>query len=325
GGPDEPGEGPGNYVTLVTSGDDGKTWSAPTLVIDPPGQVRAYDPCLWTDPDGRLWLFWAQSFGWWDGRSGVWAITTDDPGSEKPKWSAPRRLMDGIMMNKPTVRKDGAWLFPVAIWERKADARTPVEQQHDPGAASGANVWLTTDKGKTFECIGQVRVPKRVFDEHMLVERKDGELWMLVRAAYGIGTSTSTDGGKTWAAGKETAIPHVNSRFFVRRLSSGKLLLVTHEPPDKKSRSHLTARLSDDDGKTWKGGLVIDERVGVSYPDGVQAADGTVSLIYDFERTKAKQILMATFTEADVIAGKVSDKARLRVVVNQATGERKGK
>ena len=46
GGPDEPGEGPGNYVVLVTSGDDGKTWSGPKLVIDPPGPVRAYDPCL---------------------------------------------------------------------------------------------------------------------------------------------------------------------------------------------------------------------------------------------------------------------------------------
>ena len=52
GGPDEPGEGPGNYVVLVTSGDDGKTWSGPRLVIDPPGPVRAYDPCLWHSPDG---------------------------------------------------------------------------------------------------------------------------------------------------------------------------------------------------------------------------------------------------------------------------------
>ena len=111
---------------------------------------------------------------------------------------------------------------------------------------------------------------------------------------------------------------------LVRRLASGKLLLVTHEPPDKKSRSHLTARLSADDGKTWSGGLVIDERVGVSYPDGVEA-DGTIYLIYDFERTKSKQILMATFAEADVAAGKASDRTRLRVVVNRATGERKGK
>ena len=32
--------------TAITWADDGQTWSAPRLVIDPPGLVRAYDPCL---------------------------------------------------------------------------------------------------------------------------------------------------------------------------------------------------------------------------------------------------------------------------------------
>lgn len=318
-----PGEGPENYVTAVTSGDDGKTWSAPKLVIDPPGDVRAYDPTLWIDPAGKLWLFWAQSYGWWDGRSGVWAITTDNPGDESPKWSEPRRLMNGIMMNKPTVRANGDWLFPVSIWERPADKRTPAARQHTLPAENAANVYVSRDSGQSFERLGGARVPKRVFDEHMTVERNDGSLWMLVRAGYGIGESTSND-GKTWSDGKESGIPHVNSRFFIRRLASGKLLLVTHEPPDRKTRSHLTAKLSSDDGKTWTGGLMIDDRPGVSYPDGVQADDGTIRIIYDFERTKSKQILMATFTEADVAAGKwQSPAARQRVVVNQATGERK--
>ena len=31
------GEGGANYVLLVGSGDDGRTWSGPRLVIDPPG------------------------------------------------------------------------------------------------------------------------------------------------------------------------------------------------------------------------------------------------------------------------------------------------
>ncbi|MGH9647260.1 MAG: sialidase family protein, partial [Bryobacteraceae bacterium] len=40
-------EGPQNYVLLVTSGDDGKTWTDARLVIDPPGFVRAFDACIW--------------------------------------------------------------------------------------------------------------------------------------------------------------------------------------------------------------------------------------------------------------------------------------
>src|SRR4029079_17639085 len=57
------GEGPLNYVVLVTSGDDGKSWSEPKLVIDPPGNVLAWCPALWRDPQGRLWLFWSQGYG----------------------------------------------------------------------------------------------------------------------------------------------------------------------------------------------------------------------------------------------------------------------
>jgi hypothetical protein len=316
-----PGEGEANYVVLVGSGDDGKTWSGPRLVIDPPGPVRAYDPCLWHDPQGRLWLFWAQSYGWWDGRSGVWAIVTDNSGDEDPRWSEPRRLSDGIMMNKPTVLTSGEWLMPAAVWERKPAADAP--HRHDLGAQRGANVMASRDRGARWGFLGRVIVPDRVFDEHSIIERRDGSLWALVRAAYGIGESVSHDRGKTWSEGRRSSIPNVNSRFFIRRLASGKLLVVAHNPPDLKTRSHLTAHLSDDDGATWRGSLMIDDRAGVSYPDGVQAPDGTIYLIYDFERTRRKQILMAAFTEDDVASGTWSSaRARQRVVINQATGTR---
>ncbi len=78
-----------------------------------------------------------------------------------------------------------------------------------------------------------------------------------------------------------------------------------------KTRSHLCAFLSDDDGATWTGGLLLDERSGVSYPDGVQGPDGVIRIIYDFNRTKDKQILMAAFTEADVARGKPSDATKV--------------
>lgn len=326
GGPDEPTEGPGNYVVLVTSNDDGRTWSGPKLVIDPPGPVRAYDATLWHDPSGRMWLFWAQSYEQWDGRSGVWAIVTSNSNDDKPKWSAPRRLSDGIMMNKPIVTSWGDWLMPASVWPRDPTAKIPADLKHDLGQRKGANVMVSRDKGRTWTYRGQSIVPERVFDEHMLIERRDHSLWMLVRAAYGIGESTSTDRGATWEPGRRTGIPHVNSRFFARRLKSGRLLLVTHEPPDHKTRSHLTARVSDDDGKTWSGGLMIDERQGVSYPDGVEGPDGRIYVIYDYSRRGDRQIFLSVFREEDVLAREFkSPGARTRVVINQATGKRNGK
>jgi len=313
-------EGPENFVLLVTSGDDGRSWSAPTLVIDPPGQVRAFDPCLWHDPCGRLWLFWAQGYSWWDGRAGVWCIVTANPGAEDPAWSPARRLCNGIMMNKPAVLSTGEWLLPAAVWIHKPRVQNP-SHGHNLGDEVGANAVCSTDRGATWSRLGGAQVPERVFDEHMFVERRDGSLWVLVRTSYGIGESFSSDRGRTWSPGRPSGIPHVNSRFFIRRLASGRLLLVAHNPPDGRTRSHLVARLSDDDGRTWLGGLTLDEREGVSYPDGGQAPDGTLYVVYDYSRTGARQILLATFAEEDVLAGRcISPKARLRAVVNQATG-----
>lgn len=319
-----PTEGRWNYVMLNTSDDDGETWSDLVLVIDPPGAVRAFDPCLWIDPLGRMWLFWAQSWNLWDGRAGVWAIVTENPDDEMPEWSDPQRLCDGIMMNKPIVTSDGDWLLPTSVWNNRPSVSE--EEVRTSPHGSGSHVVASTDQGETWEYRGGVDIPGRRCDEHQLVERSDGSLWLLARTTYGIGESISTDGGRTWSEGRKSWIPHIpTARFYIRRLTSGRLLLVKHSPMDGRTRSDLTAYLSDDDGSTWKGGFLLDERRGVSYPDGTQADEGTIYIIYDYSRKGAKQILMATFTEEDVLAGEaVSDGVRLRVEVNQATGEPDG-
>jgi hypothetical protein len=156
----------------------------------------------------------------------------------------------------------------------------------------------------------------------MFVERKDGSLWLLVRTIYGIGESVSTDRGKTWPELKPSDIIHTPSRFFISRLASGNLLLVKHGPLDTPtSRSHLMAYVSTDDGKTWTDGLMLDERLGVSYPDGQQSPNGLIRIIYDYNRVTDRTILMATFREEDVAAGKdVSGSVRLRQLVSKASG-----
>ena len=121
---------------------------------------------------------------------------------------------------------------------------------------------------------------------------------------------------------RPSEIQHPTSRFFIRRLRSGNLLLVKHGPIGTRTgRSHLTAFLSRDDGRTWLGGLLLDERDGVSYPDGVQAPDGTIYIVYDYARRGAKEILLAKFAEDDVARGAcVSDAAALGLLVNKARG-----
>lgn len=321
-------EGPLNYVVLTTSANGGKTWSGPRLVIDPPGFVRAFDACLWLDPKGRLWLFWAQAAGHWDGRGGVWASYTTQPDQENPSWSAPRRISDGVLMNKPIVTKAGKWLLPVAFWmtpptlplinDRDKLNLSPTQLKallHDAGDRKGMAVVSSPDDGKTFHVVGTARFPEgEKATEHMVVERRDGSLWMLARTPNGIASSISSDGGKTWSTPEPSGISHPPTRFYIGRLRSGNLLLVRNDPPNGKSRSHMTAFLSKDDGKTWTDGLLLDVRPNVSYPDATQMPDGTIHVIYDRDRFTEREILLATFRESDI----ETKMAATKTVVNRA-------
>lgn len=60
------------------------------------------------------------------------------------------------------------------------------------------------------------------------------------------------------------------------------------------------AFLSDNEGKTWSRGLLLDERPGVSYPDGQQDGDGEIYMIYDYDRRGEQKILMTSFHEGDI-------------------------
>ena len=90
---------------------------------------------------------------------------------------------------------------------------------------------------------------------------------------------------------------------------------------EKRQRDYLTAFISEDDGKTWKYELLLDERCQVSYPDFAIAPDGFIYAIYDYNRYSDKEILIAKFTEEDVLAGKiVTEGSELRIPVCKALG-----
>jgi predicted neuraminidase len=200
-------------------------------------------------------------------------------------------------------------------------------QELDP--LRGANVFVSSDQGATWNRRGVVQFPNPDWHEHMIVERKDGSLWMLARTRKGIMQTTSTDGGKTWATPTEPAnIRQPNARFHVRRMKSGRILLIKHgdQIDAHKGRVQLSAWLSEDEGHTWQGGLVIDERKGISYPDGFQAPDGTIYISYDRNRATDGEILLARFTEEDIMAKElVAPDSRLKMLISRPLAKRKKK
>jgi hypothetical protein len=312
------GEGPDNHVLLFLSDDHGVNWTEAVAVVDHPHpNVRAFDPVVWLAPDGRFFLFWTQSFSeeenhTFDGRSGVWFSvleTPDGPASEF-RWTPSRRIGDGIMMNKPTVLRDGTWALPISMWHWKGLK----ERDRAPRSEVGAKMVVSRDAGETFQELGKTVVPDDLacFDEHTIVEEGSGRLRMIIRVNFGNMESFSSDGGKTWSAPIHSSITGPNSRLFMGRLQSGNLLLVNHDyqPPAENPlewgpRQKMTAWLSVDDGRTWPHQLLLDERDGVSYPDAVQEAGGRILIIYDRDRSSGGFIHLARISEDDLVAERV--------------------
>jgi predicted neuraminidase len=308
------GDKPDGYFLLATSEDGGATWSKPRLAVGT--RTRAAQQLrgalvgnLWTDPKGRLWLFFDQQLGDPQKRITNWYMRCDEPDAAEPAWSKPVMFAEGCTLNKPTVLKSGEWLLPVSDWHQKT-----------------ARVFVSTDAGESWKERGNLRFPAWEFDEHMMVELRDGRLWMLARTKGQPHESFSSDSGRTWSPPRQAAtVQNINARFFLRRLQSGRILLVKNGSPAERltQRTHLSAWLSEDEGETWKGGLLLDARNAVSYPDGFETPDGMIQILYDWNRHTDAEILMAKFREADVLAGNIlSRDAKLQMPVNKATGRK---
>ena len=309
----------GNFSLIVKS-DDGENFSEPIVVAFKENH-RCFDPCIWIDPQGRLWWTWSEYPD-----DGLWGAICDDPDADEIKFCEPFFIGHNIMMNKPTVLSTGEWLFPIAIWvSRMATLWPGFCGEGKPGAYA----YSTIDGGKTFKQLGAADVANRSFDEHYFLEMNDGRIRCFVRTNYGIGAADSFDGGKSFGKDFDTGLGGPSSRFFIKRLASGRLLLINHY--DFTGRNNLTAMLSEDDGKTWPYKLLLDERSNISYPDAKEAEDGFIYITYDRERggflnkiedvmKSAREILVAKITEDDIISGGLKNKGSyLKKVASKLT------
>jgi len=336
-------DGPRATVVGAWSDDGGKTFTKPKFAIDGNFTDRrlvylkdfhrtSIVGNLWVAPDGSLHLFVDQSVCGNDGRRSVWQFVCENPDDPNPTWGPAQFLWYGLLHNKPVLLKDGkTWLVQGHL-EGWTYAFPELAKEH-------ASWFLaSTDQGRTWQWRGRIdsKDPKIGQCEPMTIVQDDGSLRCLIRTAKGIFSadgnglmeSFSKDDGRTWT--EPAFVPNIKqpaARFFFSRLKNGHVLLVKHGlaadrmPTENEAcrkaegwvrdflrRCELSAYVSRDGGKTWEGGLLLDDRHSPSYPDGFQDADGSIFVSYDYERTYEGQICLAHFTEEDVLAGKLVSK-----------------
>ena len=284
---------PYNCNLLRSSSDGGRTWGPPELVIAgiPEARSRAIDIQLWLDPRGRMWLFWTQrddNFAADDPRHlHTWALVCAHPDAPRPEWEGPRHCANGFVRCAPTALSNGAWLLCAYDW--RGDRYHYCESR---------------DEGCTWEPrTGGRKLPTR-FDETMVLERRTpGELLMFARSNCGrYALSRSQDYGATWSPAAPGPLTAADSRLFVRRLRSGRVLLILNNH-EIIHRRDMCAFLSDDDGETFPHRLLLDPRDAVSYPDAVEDETGAITVVYDHLRMPNGEILLSRFREADILAG----------------------
>lgn len=169
---------------------------------------------------------------------------------------------------------------------------TSMMMRHDPGHHTVVT-YTTKDQGKTW-------LRSNVIDlggighhsgvtEATLTQLKDGHLWLLMRTNWGkFWSATSDDEGLHWKGFKPTDIDASSSPGLIKRLASGRLVLVWNRfyPEGKKEvalrggdgvssevatswqRSELSIMFSNDDGRSWSKPVVIARAV----KDGLQAS-----------------------------------------------------
>ena len=309
--------GPGNYVTLSVSQDAGKTWMNDQLAVYPADpSYRLFDPAVWRDKYGKVYLFYgsAKNGLLWDGFGGVNSVEIKWDG-KKISHSEPLRIGDGVMSNKPVyMSSKNTALFPVYIDKPLPDTKSNKAFPHN-GAFIYSKDYSVSPKKLQLSPYASIEIAEelRIHDEPQVVEISDrGDCLAMVRTTKGIYYTKSTDFGKTWSPVQPftAAGPTTSSRFYIGKLSSGNLLLVSNS---STTRTKMTAFLSKDGGKTWPHKLLLDARENVSYPDADQTSDGNIHVVFDRDRTGAKDILYCRFTETDLIRGNNDSVFKIRV------------
>jgi sialidase-1 len=303
---------PFGCVELITSDDDGKTWSEPRSLMDT--EIDDRDSGIIETAKGSILVTTFTSLAYVPGleraqklepgTKGAWAKEKLD------RWlaehnqlnEAERQAMLGVWMLRST---DGGKTFSEPY-------RCLVNSPHGPNQLAdgrvlyvGKNLWQgepwigaceSTDDGQTWSRLGVI--PTREGDDaknyHELhaVEAADGRVVAQIRNHNTANKgetlqSESEDGGKTWSVPHSIGVWGLPSHLM--RLADDRLLMTYGH---RRKPFGNQARVSSDGGRTWSEPMIIsgDGPGGdLGYPSTVQLADGSLVTVW-YERMSASPL-----------------------------------
>lgn len=308
------GDLPGDIdVGLRRSTDGGRTWERQQVIIDfdksvPDSRGNGVgDPAILVDrKTGAIFVIalWAQGNRAWHGSGPglapnetgqlVLVKSTDDGKT----WSAPLNLTAKLVGRDPKWRL----LFngPGAGIQTRAGALVFAAQFRDAEGVPHACFLASNDAGETWSVSSPAIATNPPTSEAQLAELADGSLLLTMR-------DESRSGQRAWARFQpqktlpegswdkwRSDLPDPTCMASLVRHPSGALIF--SNPASSKKREGMTLRVSDDDGKTWSAGRVLDPRP-AAYSCLSVLSDGSVGVLYEAgEKNSAETLVYANVT-----------------------------
>ncbi len=257
-------------LALVSSDDQGRTWSAPRVLFTPETGTLEMSVSLVRLASGKIALFSAIKRGTTDCRPYL-RISND----EGVTWSAPRSILQApgyfVLNNDRVIQTSrGRLLVPVAF--HRVTGR--VEGGHSIDLRGIALWYYSDDEGATWtEAKTWWTLPvagTTGLQEPGLVELADGSLLSFSRTDVGTQyENRSRDVGETWSAPQPMRLKSPASPASIKRLpGSSDLLAIFNDHSGQfpfslnvgtyGGRTPLVAALSSDGGVTWRTAKLLE-------------------------------------------------------------------
>jgi predicted neuraminidase len=292
-------------------------WRPRFIMADTP-DYPDHNPCMFVDPQQRLWLLWPTLFAnRWETAIMKYKISSDYFAPDRPpnwEWkdiihlspqNFTKELENAIDKLSPSWKDNKRTESYIARRLKKAEDHLTyrlgwMTRAHPFILSSGRLIVplytdgysisimaITDDWGKHWTAsqplIGFGNI------QPSLVQKNDGTLVAFMREngrTDKIRKSESKDDGMTWSPVQELDLPNPGSALEVLKLQSGRWVLIYNDTV--KGRYSLAVSISDDEGKSWKWTRhleVVEPKIDhhYHYPSVIQSKDGLIHCSYTWQ------------------------------------------